>query len=466
MMKNTLLFQVWESLSAVEVRRLEKFLHSPYHNKHEGVLRLYEFLKKHGQEPEEALSRERVYAFVHPDSTFDDLKLRHVMSYLLKAMEMFLVLENPDLGMEGDFLLLDTYRKRKLESPFQTKWNAIYKQATAGGQHGQDYHQAMLRLQTAGLRGQTSTDPGELLSQLSEELDAWFLIRKLRAGAAMLRHKKRTKQNVSNGLLDPIIITAKIMGLLKPVEIAVHYYAYQILNEPDDLGHFANFKDALASADGVVGMEEIRELLDLGIEFCMDKVDSGYDKFLTEAFKLYARGAQNGAFLDQGKIAPEMVTSILSCAMQVGEMDWASEWLEKWKDQISGADGRSHYLANQSRILASRKDYKGVKALLDSVFIPFVPARLEAEVFLMQALYELGEKEALDKLIGSFLRGLHRKETPSDRKKAYRNFGKRLRKILKNPTDKDKLQDVQGDLAIESDGLLRDWLLDVLEKLI
>lgn len=465
-MKNTLLFQVWESLSAVEIRRLEKFLNSPYHNKHEGVLRLYEFLKKFGHEPEEALSRERVFAFIYPDTAFDDLKLRHVMSYLLKALEMFLVLENPDLPMSGDFLLLETYRSRKLESPFQTKWNAIQKQASSDGKRGESYHKTLMELTAAGLRSGYGGDEGEQLNLLSEELDSWFLIRKLRTGAAMLRHKKRTRQSFSNGLLDPVIITAKIMGLLKPAEIAVHYHAFQCLNEPDDLAHFGNLKDALNDAEGIISRAEMRELLELGIEYCMDKVDNGRDKFLFEAHKLYVRGATNGAFLVDGKLPSERLDAILSCALGVGEATWATEYLEGVKDKIGGEDPRSHYLTNKSRILAKRGDYAGVKALLDSVFIAYVPARLEAETFLMQALYQLGEKEALDKLIGSYLRGLHRKETPADKKKMYRNFGKRLRKILKNPTDSDKLGDIQGDLAIESDALHRDWLLDVLEKLL
>lgn len=461
-MKNTLLFQVWESLSAVEIRRLDKFLKSPYHNKHKGVLRLFEFLKKHGDLSEEEMTRERVFAFVFPKEAYEDLKLRHVMSYMLKALETFCILENKNLEREGDFLLLDTYHEKDLESPFLTKWNAVAKGIDSGKTRNEAYHFSRLRLNDYGFRQDAEGKNGDeaYLQVLSDELDSWFLIKKLRAGSAMLLKEAQTGEKLSNGLLDAIIITAKIMGLLKPTEIAVHFYAFQCLNEPDDLDHFGQLKNILDAAAPLIGQEELAEVLEIGIHFCREKQLAGEDKFQYEAFKLYRKGIDLGAYVVDGKIAPEKLAEVVTAAIEANEAAWAAGILENFENKIGGGFSRSHYLKEKSRILFAQGQYSEVDELLDKIFIKHFPARLEAEIKLMQSLYENGENKRLEKLIGNFLRSLHRKETPADRKKDYRNFGQSLKKLVKFSDDDGKMQELRATLAVEMYIAEQDWLLD------
>ena len=91
-MLHSKLIEVFRSFSKVELTRIEKLIHSPIHNQHEGVHRLFEYLSKKKQFSEQNVSKTALFQAAFPSEPFDTLRLRHVCSYLTKCLDDYLVL--------------------------------------------------------------------------------------------------------------------------------------------------------------------------------------------------------------------------------------------------------------------------------------------------------------------------------------------------------------------------------------
>jgi len=119
-MHATKLIQLLHQLSPEEMFRLRDFVQSPYHNKNEHVQALFLYLD--GRYPELAaqhIEKRVVWQKLYPDKIYDDLKLRHVASLLLKVCEEFLQTEAlRQKPMLAGAQLLEAYRRKRLGKHF------------------------------------------------------------------------------------------------------------------------------------------------------------------------------------------------------------------------------------------------------------------------------------------------------------------------------------------------------------
>ena len=119
-MTTSKLIQLFQQLSPEEMFRLRDFVQSPYHNKNEHVVALFMYLdSRYPEFAEQHIERHTVWQKLYPDKIYDDLKLRHVASLLLKVCEAFLqteaLREKPSLAGAQ---LLEAYRRKRLGKHF------------------------------------------------------------------------------------------------------------------------------------------------------------------------------------------------------------------------------------------------------------------------------------------------------------------------------------------------------------
>ena len=113
-MYNSKFIQIWSEFNKAEQNRFYRFVHSPYHNKHEEVKSLLDYCQTH-----ERTDWAAAWDFIYPNSNYNDAKIRNLLSYLQKLLDKFLVyelLEQDDL--QSSTLLLQAYRKRKTQKAF------------------------------------------------------------------------------------------------------------------------------------------------------------------------------------------------------------------------------------------------------------------------------------------------------------------------------------------------------------
>ena len=86
-MEDKKLFGTVEKLNGVEKREFTRFIQSPYFNQRTDIIRLWEWILKQKQK---AWQPEQGFAYVYPDTVFEDAQWRYAQTFLLAAIESFL----------------------------------------------------------------------------------------------------------------------------------------------------------------------------------------------------------------------------------------------------------------------------------------------------------------------------------------------------------------------------------------
>ncbi|MFK7934519.1 MAG: hypothetical protein AB8G22_13495, partial [Saprospiraceae bacterium] len=119
-MNNSKLYSILEHFDKYEQNRCRKYIISPYFNKNQALIDLYDVLIKNinSAKPKE-LTREMVWGKIHQDKKFDDVRCRKYLSDLLKLIENFLsqqIFESEDLQQAA--YLIKAVSEKKIENLF------------------------------------------------------------------------------------------------------------------------------------------------------------------------------------------------------------------------------------------------------------------------------------------------------------------------------------------------------------
>jgi len=120
-MQKSRLIEVLRSFSERERLQFDKYLASPYHNTQVDLLRLYQHIAFALQQKiDAALDKEYVYEKLFPKQAYKDVRIRLLMSDLLKHAERFLTVEAhlKDQAI-AEVYLAQAYRHRQLAKSFR-----------------------------------------------------------------------------------------------------------------------------------------------------------------------------------------------------------------------------------------------------------------------------------------------------------------------------------------------------------
>ena len=118
-MDDNKLISLINSLTGVEKRELHHFLASPFFNRRQEVVTLWEILLGQGREERGSYQKEKIHDALFPGKRFDDGRLRYTFTYLLEKIEWFLAYRHFDKTPAlSELKLAATYRKKGLSKHF------------------------------------------------------------------------------------------------------------------------------------------------------------------------------------------------------------------------------------------------------------------------------------------------------------------------------------------------------------
>ena len=137
-MTSSPLFDIFKHLTKQDRFALKDFVRSPFHNKREDVVLLFDYIDKHftdlSPEHREGVGdgqfwgKERVYKAIFPEKkTYDDKAMRYTMSFLLKCIRQYLIcneLKNNEL--DGEMKLNRALRQRTADKAYQKNLSESY----------------------------------------------------------------------------------------------------------------------------------------------------------------------------------------------------------------------------------------------------------------------------------------------------------------------------------------------------
>jgi len=460
-MKNSMLLEVFGTLSDKERRAFRKFVASPYHNQQEKVAELYAFLEK-ADGKASWLEKEKVYDHLFPDEPFDYGKLRHHMSYLLKVLEAFLLQQEMEREpMQKHLLLCRALRRRGLEKHFSREWQKSHRfqQKQVFRNIGFHHYNYLLQQEAHTARHSNSRTEMANMEELSQELTTFYLAETLRMAAVALSHRTMSAQRQHIKMLERVLEYVEQNDYESVPAVALYFYAYRALSEPNKEWYFNKLKMLIERYWQQFPTQEIRDIYLLAINYSIYRMNRGDDAFTREGFELYKSGLTKEVLLENGYLSPYTYKNILIIALKLREYEWAKQYLEQYRTFLHPRQRENVYDYNLAHYYFRTQDYQQAMLLLRQVEFSDVLHNLDARRMLLRIYYELDEYDALESLLESFKTFIRRKKIAYQRDN-YLNLIRFTRRLLMLPGyGKAAAEELRQAIVNEPQLAERQWLL-------
>jgi len=463
------LVDIFYRLSKSQLRGLRKFVRSPYHNKREDVVALFELLYKTPLENRIALRKEKAYPKIFGKKKYSSDQMDYTMSFLFKVIEQFLVYENAiENKTNVQIALMEEYRKLGLSKH--------YLQALIRAEQYQEksllrdiyYHQKALGIELDHYQflSLQERNTSKNLQEINTKLDLYFLSQKLKMACLALAHQAVFKQKYNLGLLDVVLpYIEQTPELLEYPAISLYYYYYQArtLDTVEAEVHFQKFKAIFLNSHEAFEDGELQDLYKFALNYCIKNINIGKDEYQLELFDFYKVGLELKVLLERnGILSPFTFNNITKLALRLDKINWTESFIKKYKEFVEPKYHESYVHNAYSMLYFAQGKYEETMIRLQQVDYKELFITIDAKVLLMKVYYELDEYDVLESFINSFKVFLRRKDIMAYHQEIYKNFIRIMQKLINLPPF-DKA--AKGKLYTEVEGTKAEkkWLLEKLK---
>lgn len=469
-MKDSKLLALIQGFEKEDFRAFSDFIRSPYFNKREELVVLYEYLKKCAPNfSSKKITREQVFAVVNQEDVFDNKLMNHQMNYLAKLVETYLGLrhyENATNQQELD--ILEELVDRKLDKHYEflkvkTK-NKIEEKAIRDS----DFYHECFQYATIANQQFLKTDVRRYdayLEQATDYLDSYYLLEKLRMSCETLERQRMFQQKRAFRFEAQIEEMCQIADLSTMPVVEQYFLIYCLLTKPNKEETYQKLKSLFLASVKVTPIADQQKILIFGINFCANQVrfSDNRDYYMEEALNLYIYGVNDQILFNNGILSPWHFKNVIKLSINLKKYTWVENFIRQNTKFLEEQFRENALHFNLSDLFYHKKDYENALSHLNQVEFSDVFYALSSRELLMRIYYESDEEEALFAQIASFTIYLKRNRNLSaDVRKTYLNFCKILGQILRrNPKKFAAIgQTIQGTKLLSA----KNWLLKIYEK--
>ncbi|HRD82967.1 MAG TPA: hypothetical protein PLL53_19580 [Saprospiraceae bacterium] len=473
-MRNTKLYSILEHFDKYEQNRLRKYLQSPYFNRNQTLIDLFDLLVEDANsEKKKEIEKEDVWTLLRLKSLYDDVRFRKYYSDLLKLVEGFLaqqVYEADPVRQATD--LLKAVGKKKMEklynSSVKTARHLSQNQPWRHAQHYLQQYQIEVNFYDI-MAFETKRGARTNLEEIANNLDSFYLAEKLRIYASVLTQQTFVSQEYKVRLIDEIMA---YLHAHKDHEetpaVAVYFQVLRTVTDQDNLEHYYRLKELLDQYGLLFPKHEAMELYGSALNYCIRQINHGNQGFLEELFILYNQLIDKEIIFLNDEFSPWDFRNIVVIALRLGRYEWVEKFIHDFNHKIPELNRDNTVTYTLAQLYFYQKKYDKVIEQLRNVEYDDVSYNLNSKTMLLMTYFETDEYEPLYSLFESFRTYLNRqKELSSDRKALYKNlikFTKKLTKIM--PGDKAEVKRLKEEIAATGNVASLNWIQEKIEELV
>jgi len=466
-MNQNVVIRLLNALNQKELKKLKKFLASPFFNTRADVCFLFELYLTSPSFFSPPLDKLALFNKVYPEETFDDAKIRHLLSYLSKLVKQFYMQLNYQSDRIKQHLdLLEQLKLKGLNKSFEHEWTK-----TDQFLQKQDYRNSNFYYQQHILQGQKAEElfklkrQGEMSDfQIAKNLQLFFVARILRQSCSILTYQKMSDKSEGFELLDEVLSMVERFNLTEIPVIAIYNSSVLTLKYPEQEENYQQLIKLLQQHWHIFPTNELRDIHLLAINYCIKKLNHGNQGYIREAFELYRSGLKKEVLFESGLLSPFTYKNILKLGLELKEFDWIDQYLDQYKKHLNPSDSNNHYTYCRAVFYFNTKKYSEVLKLLQKVSFKDKLYELDSRRMLLIIYYEGQAYNSLESLLKSFKTYIHRQKDLGYHKENYINLlffvNKFLKENLQNKETRKKLiNEINKTKALAG----RRWLLGLLE---
>lgn len=473
-MRNSKLYSILEYFDKYEQNRLRKFLQSPYFNRNEALVGIFEQLVgfiNSGKEGD--LEKEDIWSSINGKVKFDDVLFRKNCSDLLKLIESFLAQqvyeENP---IHKANYLIEAVGKRKMEPLYNSTKKSAKRLSEKQLYHNGDFYLYQYQVERNFYDMITLEHDRTVkrnVEAVLDNLDRFYLSEKLRYSCSVFSQTSMVSHEYKLLFIDEIIQHINKYGYKDVPPVAIYFQIYLTQIESDKTEHYFKLMKLLNEFGDNFPKNESEFIYTTALNYCVRKLNQGSRKFLEEYFNVFVILLKKELLLVDGELSPWHFRNIVSIALRLGKFSWTEEFIHSYKVYLPKSMRDNAVSFNTAMLYFFQKKHDKVVELLQRVEYEEFTYNLNSKSMLLQTYYETDEIEPLYSIMDSFRTYLNRhKEFSANKRIHFTNlikFTKKLTKIM--PGDQKAIEKLKAEVTkAEEKGIASiTWLKEKIAEL-
>ncbi len=474
-MNSSKLYSVLTYFNKYEQNRLRKYINSPYFNKNDAIIELFEILINHINKyqetnPAKEIEKEKIWDKLYPDKKYDDIRFRKLSSDLLKLTEGFLaqqVYEERPLSQATYFL--DAIGKAKMTNLYSSAIRTARRLSNQQTVKPADYfyYQYQIERNYYDLTGaEFRKSARQNVEEIANNLDRFYLGEKLKYYCSVLSHQYFVSHKYELLFMDEIISHIRNMNYDEVPQISIYYQIYLTQIENDNEDHYYKLKELLEKHSQIFPIDEAMVIYEHALNYCLRKGNQGKRNFISELFDVYQDYLNKVVIIGDAELIPWHFKNIIAAATILKKYDWTEKFINDYKDKLPENQRDNAISFNLARLYFFQKKYDKVISLLQEVEYDDITYNIGSKALLVKTFFETDEIEILFSISDSFRVYLQRQRNiPVQRKQIYLNlikFTKKLAKLI--PGDKKGLDKIKKEIE-KTESAVDPWILDKVKEL-
>jgi len=426
--------------------------------------RYFPFSKKDG------LSKETVFDSVFGKIEFDDKKLRYLLTDMLNKAYSFLKirsLENKE--RLGNTLLLEELARRGADKAYLSLFKPddypVIKDAAGSAEDYyymyRDHYTHLNHFVPRQPRGQSN------IGITARYLDIYYLAVKLQLLCEIINVRNVMEVNYDS-FLQQEIITALHNGAFKDVPVvSIYYHILMTLTGDQQEQHAADLENILNNSHDNFSRQELREMYQYLMNFCIRKINTGDTTFLNRLFNIYKIILPAKIIFDGDHLSQWDYKNIVVIGLRAGDSKWVGDFIETYKAYLPASERENAYCYNLAYYHFSTGNHKKALSLLQQVEFTDLYYQLDMRAILLKCYFETDEMETLFYHLAAFRIFLSRNKLVSDYQRTiYRNMIRYTGAIARTGTNVKKLKQIKEEVENVRQVADLNWLRKKIEELI
>ncbi len=476
MLKSNLIEAI-NALSAKEMKELAEFVNSPFFNKNKNVIKLFEIIRKYYPALDsDKLSKENVYAKLFPGEKYKDSSMRLLMFYLYEVVEKFLAYSRytrNELAYKKH--LLAEFNERNLFKEFEKTYDEIKNGMDKISSRDEKYYLDSFDLATQHFDYMAKIHSDKYDKYMTREnletrfnhLTYSYLINFLKFYTSTLNTYHILNVQINMELFENMLGNFSPELFENAPIITIYYNAAMALLKPEAEEYYFRLKELVLKHEAILG-ESIEDLYINLENYCTRKVRSGNYNFLKENFEIYILELKKGIYKTNGAMSAGFYTSVVNVGCRLKEHKFISEFIEKYKNELSADSRESIYNFSVAMFETDQKNFEKALERLSKVKTDQLYMKMDVRMLQSRLYYELDWDDSLNSLLDAFKRTLaNNKMIPEFRKLHYSNFLKYLGRLssIRHKADELDLDVMRKQMEQGENFYHKTWMLDKISEL-
>lgn len=456
------MFELIRSLDLRERQQARKWLQSPVHNERSASLALFDQLEEQYFVLQLTPERERIFKALFPQQAYNDQILRLECSYLLQTLEAWLQWRSWQKEQKDHSLLLSAYRNLGLPKHFErsARKAQIQQEKSSLKNHRFHYQQYLIEEELYLFQSRAGRGRPLNLQQQEDALQKAMLSYKLRLACLSLAHQRVSGVKYQIAMLSEVLAQASQPKYAAEPAIAIYKHAYLMFTEPDNEEAFRDFETLLFNCLDQFSEQEGRDLVLLGINFCIRQINKKGEAYFSEALGLYRQGLEKDLLREDGHLSAFTFSNIVIIAIRSGEVSWAGQFIEQYKRQLAPNRRQAIYALNAARLAYHDSKHREALLLLHQFSDRDFIHQFSAKILQLKIFYEGGDFQLLAAHIKNTRAYLRRIKTDSYHKQIYINIFSLTDQLMKLPPyDQEKREALRQQILATEPLTEKEWLL-------